>query len=152
MEPWDYLDAALKNGPANDTEVADMIGVNKSTVSFWRSGRSAPKWDQLEKLARLAKIDKRRAVIDFAVWSSKGAAKNAAESLLKSLPMLGIAALYALVGDHGNEPGTPLVLLSVTYTLCVIWVLWLKCTRGDTQPLLKGFFTLGRTPLPGVLA
>lgn len=113
MDPWDYIDAAIKRGPAStDTEVADLVGVNKSTVSFWRSGRSKPRWDQLQRLARIAGITEDEAYIDYAAWN--GAPSSIATKLKRALKITAssviviFALLFGTASDHpANASGTP---------------------------------------------
>ena len=100
MEPFEYLDRVLSRGKAsNDADIAALVESPRSTISVWRSGRSTPNWENLEKLARLAGIDQRQALVDFAVWASKGAAKKVGETVLRSLPMLTLA-LFLVLGTQ----------------------------------------------------
>ena len=40
-----------------DSDVAKMTGINKSTFSDWKSGRSVPKKDKLQKIADCFGVD-----------------------------------------------------------------------------------------------
>lgn len=55
MKPiWMYLDEAIDRGIVkNDFDLARRLGVNRSAVSKWRAGTSAPNEDQAAKLAEL---------------------------------------------------------------------------------------------------
>lgn len=129
MEPWDYVDAAVKRGPAgNDTEVADLVGVNKSTVSFWRSGRSKPRWDQLQRLARLAGVTEDEAYIDYAAWN--GAPPSIGAKLKKALkvagPMLLLLLLFSYADSHSNAV---LAVTSIAHD-CILWIVTLLILAG----------------------
>ena len=44
---WMYLDEAAERGIVrNDNDLANRLGVHRSAVSHWRSGKSAPNEDQ----------------------------------------------------------------------------------------------------------
>lgn len=45
------IDRLLFENGLNDSELANIAGVSKSTVSGWRSGRFNPKGDKLQKIA-----------------------------------------------------------------------------------------------------
>ena len=45
------IDTLLMENGFNDTQLADIAGVGKSTVSGWRSGKYSPKKDKLERIA-----------------------------------------------------------------------------------------------------
>lgn len=49
-----YLDEAAERGIVkNDNDIAERLGLNRSAVSQWRSGKTAPNEDQAARLAAL---------------------------------------------------------------------------------------------------
>ena len=51
-----YLDAVRVNTGMNQEEWAKALGVGKITVSYWETGRSAPSFENVQKMAELSGI------------------------------------------------------------------------------------------------
>ncbi len=49
----DRLLASIKRAGLTNVEVADALGVNKSTISYWVSGKAYPTVEKLVKLCYL---------------------------------------------------------------------------------------------------
>lgn len=48
---FERIDQLLIENGFNDTQLAEIAGVGKSTVSGWRSGKYKPKGDKLQRIA-----------------------------------------------------------------------------------------------------
>ena len=51
-----YLDAVRVNTGMNQEEWAKELGVSKATVCTWETGRSAPSFENVQKMAELSGI------------------------------------------------------------------------------------------------
>ncbi len=51
-----YLDAVRVNTGMNQDEWAQALGVNKSTICSWESGKTQPKFEDVEKMSKLSNI------------------------------------------------------------------------------------------------
>ncbi|MCJ0570784.1 XRE family transcriptional regulator [Enterococcus cecorum] len=52
-ETLDYL---MKTHDMSNDELADLVGVNRTTISRWRSGSRSPKMEKLSELAAIFKV------------------------------------------------------------------------------------------------
>lgn len=85
MKVTDYVSLAMKKqGWSARQSVADALAVDKSLLSHWSYGR-IPGWETTRRLAALAGVEERQALLDWAVWQSRGAAKATADRIIKAL-------------------------------------------------------------------
>lgn len=69
-----YLDEALvKQGLQSDRQLAFRLGLNPSTVSFYRVKRSWPTPETMVELAELAERDPHLALIHLGMWKAGNA-------------------------------------------------------------------------------
>jgi len=54
--PQISLAAARVNGRFNQTEFAELLGVNQTTIVKWESGKSQPNMSQLRMISQLSNI------------------------------------------------------------------------------------------------
>lgn len=72
MNFTDYAEKAIhRYGLSGYNNLARELGVNKASVSFFRSGRALPSEETMIKLAELAGMPKEEALIDLNLWRSK---------------------------------------------------------------------------------
>ena len=50
------IKAARVNAEMTQEELADKLGVNKTTIINWESGKSEPAWSQLKRISELSGI------------------------------------------------------------------------------------------------
>lgn len=94
-----YIDAAKeRNGYKSDRALDRALALSGAAVSHWRTGRSFPTDDTMVKLADLAGIDRRAAMLDLCIWRTAGAARKVFEDIAKT------AAAVLLVFALSNAP------------------------------------------------
>lgn len=72
MNFTDYAEKAIhRYGLTGYNNLARELGLNKASVSFFRSGRALPSEETMIKLAELAGMPKEEALIDLNLWRSK---------------------------------------------------------------------------------
>lgn len=71
MDLADYLDEARQqtNAPS-DRRLAALIGIDSASISAWRRGHGVPKDRHMVRLAKLANMDVKRALLDLNMWRS----------------------------------------------------------------------------------
>ena len=68
----DYAEKAINRyGLTGYNNLARELGLNKATLSFFRSGKALPSESTMIKLAELAGLPKEEALIDLNLWRSK---------------------------------------------------------------------------------
>lgn len=55
----DKLTILMKQHDMNDDTLGELVGVNRTTVSRWRTGERSPKMDKLPEIANVFKVDPR---------------------------------------------------------------------------------------------
>lgn len=99
----DYAEKAIKRYNLNGyNNLAKELNVDKSAVSFFRSGKSLPSESTMIKLAELAGLPKEEALIDLNLWRSKDKpeVQKIWQRLSKMIGCLAIPLLY-LCEFHG---------------------------------------------------
>lgn len=72
MEFTDYASSAIKRfGLRGHNALARELGLDKSSISQFKSGKALPSEDTMIKLAELAGLPKEEALIDLNLWRSK---------------------------------------------------------------------------------
>ena len=103
----DYIDAArARAGLPSDRQLALTMKIDPATLNGWRMKRTWPADGQLFRLAELAGIDPKIALLQLNAWRTKSEAARSeyttmAALIAKSLA-LGLSALILL----GSAPGT----------------------------------------------
>lgn len=68
----DYLDAAIKaQGLTSDRDLGRRLGFASTPVTQWRTKRTWPSDENMVAIAKLARIDPARALIDLNIWRAK---------------------------------------------------------------------------------
>ena len=119
-----YIDEAIDNGVVkNDKEIADRLQLNRSTISLWRSSKTAPNEDQAAALAELlgkpeimAECGAARAETDKgrAVWErlARTLSMKTATQLVIMGCMTGLPALPSQ-NAQASENGVPAVTFCI---------------------------------------
>lgn len=55
----DKLTYLMKRDDMSDDRLGDLVGVNRTTVSRWRTGERSPKMEKLPEIASIFKVDPR---------------------------------------------------------------------------------------------
>lgn len=55
----DKLSYLMKQNDMSDETLADLIGVNRTTISRWRTGERSPKMEKLPEIATIFNVDPR---------------------------------------------------------------------------------------------
>ncbi len=72
MEFSDYASSAIKRfGLRGNNALARELGLDKSSISQFKSGKALPSETTMIKLAELAGLPKEEALIDLNLWRSK---------------------------------------------------------------------------------
>lgn len=82
----DYIDGAIENLELkNDSALAKYLGLNRTSVSHWRTRRAWPTDETMVNLAKAAKLDESTALLNLAVWRSLGKNEKQAAKAWKSI-------------------------------------------------------------------
>lgn len=98
----DYAEKAIRRFSLTGyNNLARELGLNKATVSYFRSGKALPSEDTMVKLAELAGMPKEEALIDLNLWRSKD--KPELQKIwLRLSKMIGCAALFSVLSTYAN--------------------------------------------------
>lgn len=81
-----YIDLARKNAEIkSDRELSTALGFRSNTVSHWRTKRAWPSDDMILRLADLAGVDEKTAILDLGIWTNSGRAKKVYSTLLERI-------------------------------------------------------------------
>lgn len=125
--------AKEKSGIASDAKIADAVGVSRTAVGAWQSGRNYPDVEQVVALCKLAGEDPAPAVLYVErARSGNDETRQFWDALAARLqaPVARIAALFAIVFLAGMlvpqpAPAAPLHVSSdsIVYALSLLTVL-----------------------------
>ena len=65
----------------SDRKLSIALGLNPSSVSTWRVGRSYPNDDTMVKLAKMAGVSEAQALLELSYWRSEGETKKVYHSI-----------------------------------------------------------------------
>ncbi|GER08191.1 hypothetical protein GCM10007972_04760 [Iodidimonas muriae] len=82
-----YLDQAkVHQGLSSDNQLSKRIGISQATISQMRTGRSWPGDATMVRIAELAGIDAREALLDLSMWRCRDtASRSVYQALMKDL-------------------------------------------------------------------
>lgn len=136
----DILNLALKrNGLSSDRKLAPVMALSPASISAWRKGHALPDDDSMARLADLAGLDKREALLQLNIWRCDGPAREMYENMLAGLKKVVAVLLMALFcfssspsqaglehNVHIAQPGFQKYTLSLLKRAFMRAVLWLK--------------------------
>ena len=138
--------AKERAGFRSDRELAKALGLNPSSVNFYRSKKAWPSETVVISLAKFAELDPDACVIELNIWRSKGPEAEIYQSILSRLKQTAAAFFLAfIVGVTGQvyvsdvQAKTAPTLSSEVRQDCILWKIlhgWLdRLFRLIFQPL-----------------
>lgn len=108
----DYTTAAINRfGLTGNAALADELGLSKSAISHFTSGKATPSESTMIKLAELAGIPKEEALIDLNLWRSKNnpELQKVWQRVSKMIVKICLAGVICADISSGCTPPTPQV-------------------------------------------
>lgn len=120
----DYAEAAIKRfGLSGYNNLARELGITKSTMSHFRSGKITPSEETFLKIVELAGLPKEEALIDLNLWRSKNKPELQKVWQRLSKMIVKICLTGFICADISNTCAAPLPQQDDTHTphtICIM--------------------------------